>query len=100
MCSVFRALGLGPISNSKTSSAADLSVTCEHNARAPVAAGTDKPHAMPAEVQGRGGKPNPSGHIEAVPGRQSQLERTALAGSFEIHFRRVVCNVQAPERFR
>src|SRR5215475_11667478 len=35
MCTVFRALGLGPISNPKAAPAADLAVTCEHYARTP-----------------------------------------------------------------
>jgi len=39
------------------------------------------------EVQGRGGEPNPSGHIEAVPGREFQLEHTAMPGRFEVHCR-------------
>src|SRR5262245_16144002 len=47
-----------------------------------VAPRADHPHATPAEVHGRGGEPNPRGHVEAVPGK-FQLEHSTLADSFD-----------------
>jgi hypothetical protein len=55
---------------------------------------------MPAKVQARGRELNSSGHVEVVTGGQFQLEHPEMARSFDVHFRRVVCNVQAAERFR
>src|SRR5262245_44269934 len=59
-CSIFaiarcaRSFGLSDCDRYRTrTTAADLAVACEHDARTPVAAGTDHPHAIPAARDGK-----------------------------------------------
>jgi hypothetical protein len=69
----------------------------KYHAGPPIAAWHNHPHPAAAKVQGcsRDEVNSERSRQKPGPGRQFQLGHPAKARSFDVHIRRVVCNVQA-----